>query len=834
MSQSQHVAVISCLVILFTFILFSNGLKTVEINNINNMLFQKKSLKTLKSLNNNNSSIIIGDQYPLTTIEINKLTNNMTVVGSFEWFVLASLQQTNYFNASQSYKMAYHVNNYDIITKWSNQLVLNNSIVFDYTVGWISDCWFGNPFLVSGYNGLIGSEWEIMSDVKKNRDTYGIKINDERYRLDLSDFHYHHLFPYKLLIINNTWYNEMVNKKYTTLEIDNVILNYYNTLINDSLQLLNTSDCAYHDYSWLKLMNGFFNLTNQDIEMINKLNNLKQPVKINMNYYNNLMKQYILNYPNIFDNLSQAHIKTKLYNSTCHFCSTTACIGEPLTGYDIMSIINIILGIFFFIILCCACKLNSIRRRLLLPYTSAILIAFFFALSTDVVYNSCACFSRTFRIMSIAFIICIYIITILRFYYFRNLYSMISKKANKNASTSTNNSSTRDTIFSLPIATHKKLLDTKLGIAVSIIVPFIFSLLFLPTLAYFKDSWLYNDSLVIQEVIVGLLVFISAALGIVCVIIDLFVNRQFLKTRGLRYILFFDDPFYVRVDLLSMVFLELLLIIIVVLSAGPILSNVGTEVSYTIIGIINIITAFVGYMVCGGTAVFIEVIKRLLYKFSKDKDKSGSHILEQILEEPAFYKLIREFAEKDFSVENILLYDKLMALKQKNTLSLSDLEEVNTEFVESGSDFEVNFSYDLKFKFYQLLDLARTYHNNNNNNNLSNGILDKRVSGANLFSSKSRLSVKESSSSDLMSVDEMSEASTTSNTSSKVIGNSTLLKEMSKNRKIYYKDLSEILMPGLMLNILDTKKRLELTKEYFTWQHANEMLKEHGISNTKM
>jgi len=161
----------------------------------------------------------------------------------------------------------------------------------------------------------------------------------------------------------------------------------------------------------------------------------------------------------------------------------------------------------------------------------------------------------------------------------------------------------------------------------------------------------------------------------------------------------FDDPFYVRIDLISMFALLILGLLIVVVSVVPAIPANATRSLNTLFSIATT-------LICGGNALILEAIKKIFFNI---KSTPISFTLDNLLlTNKEFYELFAEYCEKEFSKENLLLWEKLRVAsadfkKEESTVSMEFLQELDQEFFSPYSKYEVNVPSSVRKEFQALI-----------------------------------------------------------------------------------------------------------------------------------
>ena len=198
-------------------------------------------------------------------------------------------------------------------------------------------------------------------------------------------------------------------------------------------------------------------------------------------------------------------------------------------------------------------------------------------------------------------------------------------------------------------------------------------------------------------------------------------------------------------------------------------------------GLFRMLMGLCSYMIMGGTTMIIELVKDLRYKNAQTTNKETSEV-EKVLSDPNFFEILKNYAKKELSLENILLYERLEALKQCQHNSLhawSIVDEIEADFMRSYCKYEVNLSSQTRKSFYEWFN--------------------------------KRQPVTPSS----FSLSELP------------------LKETMDTHPSNPSQLHDILLPELLQNILDTFSRLQSTQVYQNWEHTVHIQRSQSIARTR-
>jgi len=107
--------------------------------------------------------------------------------------------------------------------------------------------------------------------------------------------------------------------------------------------------------------------------------------------------------------------------------------------------------------------------------------------------------------------------------------------------------------------------------------------------------------------------------------------------------------------------------------------------------------------ICGGTITCLELLNR----FKSSKSLYNKSELERLFENTSFTDMFREYAEKEISLENFLIYQQLKRISSEGMdkeLSFEDLAHVEREFMKMGSLYELNLPSSTRKQFYELFE----------------------------------------------------------------------------------------------------------------------------------
>ncbi|KAL9651433.1 hypothetical protein ABK040_001381 [Willaertia magna] len=424
----------------------------------------------------------------------------------------------------------------------------------------------------------------------------------------------------------------------------------------------------------------FVNLKQLKVLRLRDCNNL---LDINFELFN-LRKLYIQYCPNITLNLLQN------LNHTYHTSVTNQILYNDVTTF-----ITIFFVFIYYLTLIPMVNKPSIKIRLSLPYLAPLFVFIANILLIIPIINRCLMIMMVVQVILVALIVGIYGLTLFRVVYLRNIYKIIES-------------------FSGNQIKFIKILTSKgSGIVITILFSLLYALFWFTIAMIITFTLKYrNEGSTGINSLFTLCVLVNVVLGTVCMIIEIILNVKTIRKEGLRNFLIFDDPFYQRFDLITLV------IIFGVTLPMPII-EVRNHYSIAILRTVAYISVL---FLSGGTTLIFEYYNLMVNFYNdlfkrndkgedkKDKESQLSE-LEQKLENASFYKLLKKYAEKEFSLENILLYDQLMILKAKhkeNSLIFKEeLNDLSVNYIQSFSKYEVNFPSKIKLEFSNVISENR-------------------------------------------------------------------------------------------------------------------------------
>ncbi|EFC36132.1 predicted protein [Naegleria gruberi] len=175
-------------------------------------------------------------------------------------------------------------------------------------------------------------------------------------------------------------------------------------------------------------------------------------------------------------------------------------------------------------------------------------------------------------------------------------------------------------------------------------------------------------------------------------ILDFILNFKTLRTKGLKYYLLFDDPVFMRLDIITHLFQ--------VFAIAPYIFE--SKVTFRV-------GSFFGFLIItlgsGGNAIAMEWFSIIKNYFRKEEESTG-HGIELKMRDESYFNLIYVYSEKENNLENILCVEFLLSLENRAILE-KDLNYLNDIFIQTYAMYELNISNQVKLDFLFLLDKCR-------------------------------------------------------------------------------------------------------------------------------
>ncbi|EFC41580.1 hypothetical protein NAEGRDRAFT_70688 [Naegleria gruberi] len=481
-----------------------------------------------------------------------------------------------------------------------------------------------------------------------------VQMTDGKF-METSDFVAFPLIPYEVYSFSTI----------KSLTLDSSLFDYEQTSCLDGPDV---SDAQ--NFRWLS---GYSNFSQTDLLIIQGVTGRTQ---ISANY--SIISQQVGKFSSNFTDLSYYSISSLLLPSTCYMCETSGCFGEDFSPVLDYWIIPQFLIVFSYFVLFFGLKLYkkpAMIRRIGLPYCS--LLGFSLMITFTGLSRTCVGFWYSVSLLVMIWWFFIYITTIAQFYFLRNLYSLIVR-------------------FPKREKLLKMMASKKGGFLMTVVMTFFLSIIVncVSTFFFINEDKSLAD--IYRPVVILVLLILLWIIGLVSVIYDVITQRKSIIRDGLRKFFFYDDPFYLRVDLLT-----LILPVIIAITSG--LENLLVDSSNTYIvqilaGIFNTLACFSFTLLSGGNVLIIEI-----YKMIANRNVKKNESLEIELENSEILKIFKEYCQKEFSSENYELYIILKSLKESNVVRLTDMKDIESQFIQPYSKFEVNIPSVCKKEFYALM-----------------------------------------------------------------------------------------------------------------------------------
>ncbi|EFC42570.1 predicted protein [Naegleria gruberi] len=461
----------------------------------------------------------------------------------------------------------------------------------------------------------------------------------------------------------------------------NIVANYESSVEYD-LRILSGENGTFFHSSELKFLNQF----NKEVLQL-----------VPQNVSNSWMKQ-IIQFYNINDNDITSN-NTLIYQSflipECAVCKADFCEDFNFYEVDYWIIPMTLLVIIHYIVLFTskAFMTPALKIRLLVPYMP--IFALYFEVQSILVFGR-SCAAARFIVVGylITWYLLTYSFTIFRVYYLRNLYHFISSSGK-----SLEDSKQR-------IRFQRKIVNPWVGALITCGAALLFALIlgspFLLIISYVDD--IFRNRVLIINALIGFYFGLGCLIGGIAIIIDLIINRQKLKEKGLRHILFFDDPFLIR---LEVILLSLVIIFIILITIFTGAGNGHVERAFR----------FVIYVIVILNSGLLTSFKHIITQFSNRKSHNEASKLEVYLRNDAFKILMREYCVKEMSVENYNCYIFLEQIRERKdqTIDLETIKEFERNFISVNSIYELNIPSQVRKSFHQLLKQVEDLGKNNNN-----------------------------------------------------------------------------------------------------------------------
>ncbi|EFC42436.1 predicted protein [Naegleria gruberi] len=579
---------------------------------------------------------------------------------------------------------------------FNNVRVDANSLLFSMN---LQMCRLTNVY--EDYDVMITTMSQFVNNIRYYREGSGKKKSASEY-INTSDFYIVPLVPFSVVVNSDS---------IQSISVHSVSSNPISG--SDQLEKLKNSGQALYvinnekecfsnqlyfgdqsDKNSLLMLTRMGQLTSRDQSYLNTKFG-SSIISYNTSLYNSLMDTLQKDYKNIRNGWTMNETISSLLTSSCHPCSTTYCITFNDNDYWIIPHFVICILYFSYLFLSRYFKRPAISRRLLvpiIPFLECVISEIAFMNFWDPICN------RIFWYICM-FVNCfsalLYVFTFVRFYYLKNLHFFMTRVQKES---------------------HIKLLkylgSASFGLWVTPLASFIITLLLtahgLPMFAIPTYS-VHEESIIFYVVVV-------LCAGAIVLIVDVIVNRKYIKAKGIRSFLLFDDPFYLRIDMIAVVCALVAIIVYIILKLAA-----TDALSPAVIGIPRFVANVFVILFCGGNALIGETWKDIKYRKQNkdlnenDENLNRSVLLQTYLQNADFHELFKHYCEKEFSGENMNLFDELEKLRSNGNkeLKLEIIARIERDFIHPQSRYSVNISAEANNNFYGLL---KTVKNKNSDN----------------------------------------------------------------------------------------------------------------------
>ncbi|EFC37586.1 predicted protein [Naegleria gruberi] len=491
-------------------------------------------------------------------------------------------------------------------------------------------------------------------------------------------------YPFQMLASNLT----IIDRKSCPSDVDiqsDISKHYLN--YEEFMYSLGNYSCEhrpdYYDNQHLRLLSGISNFTENDIILLQNVTGTS--LSFTTQYLNEFSSGSSVHSIHSFNSSVLNQI---LLPSSCHFCSATLCPEYHINNDELWSIgqVGVILIYFFAFFISGSFKSMVFTQRLALPYAPILSFIVMIFFSKNVASYCFVAFHIVSLQLSLWYLL-LFTFTVARLVYMRNMYKIVKNSTN--------------------IKIHKIVASPSFGLIISLVV--------LPSISTFITFYgaamffINNNQLdLFRNIFLMVFLFGGCLLGLISISFDMFYNRRNIKEKGFLKFLFFDDPYLVRLELILLVMLLLIGIWTVIISLLP-SSLVDISGRY-----INFLVSLFTTLACGGNALIAELIKKLIYrkKFNTEKDRLD-HLL---LTNQDLYELFKDYCSKEFSLENILFFEKLKQASSNFTradskLSKELIEEMEKDFFTPYGKYELNIPGNVRKQIIELFQKSKSKGN---------------------------------------------------------------------------------------------------------------------------
>lgn len=260
---------------------------------------------------------------------------------------------------------------------------------------------------------------------------------------------------------------------------------------------------------------------------------------------------------------------------------------------------------------------------------------------------------------------------------------------------------------------HRKITSKTTITAVLVVLSLI---LFVPVIIYHVVIVLAEKDIISVQAVEILYVLLNCLLSILPVIshlvgfivwtIEVILNAKNIRRKGFRWYLFFDDPLLYRVELLIYSVVTVPLLISGSLIAASIFVEFYKEVHclpdncVTFHGLLNWfvkgfhlspVTWALALTSGGGFAAIVEISRSRTTVSNEEVSE-----VEQNLKDDDVFDLLEMYCTREFSIENIQLYKRLLVIKQNQGVSHSSFQDLYKKFIVESGKYQVNVASSIR------------------------------------------------------------------------------------------------------------------------------------------
>ncbi|KAG2387925.1 hypothetical protein C9374_000775 [Naegleria lovaniensis] len=737
---------------------------------------------------------------------------------------------------------------------------------------WYFDCMAGNPFLDTPQQALvkylITTDYELPKVIRRVRESY--LLAHDRW-LELSDFTMLPLFPYELQYQISNQGNDNVSSLHKEEETLGVLLNIQLTNCLQSMTWCaqfdgtnRTSSKCYrsHDYCWLRLMSqepsqygrSMFSLHPQFMKALNdhwvrlnfssktssvlKFNDtiassvFTQFEQLNQQAFRRLwiskfdqqdssLNWYALNTSTELLHSSLTNIKTDIFLPSIIFeCKSSVCLLEPPTADIFFLIPAAIFCVLHFVGLAFFFNRRSIKVRLLFPYWGPLACLTAFIGHTDFVVSACATLGHTILVVVAWSTIAVYCVTLLRYLFLRNIYSILSLTDQPAQAGKRNKEHENKGSFLCLNCVHggflqrlftvervKKLASKRVGIFTSLVLALLVALCMWALIPFFVTFYLTSSANLLRNILLACFVVMGICVALLYIGVDMYLNRDKIRKQGVLHFLLHDDPFYIHVDMILLFIMIVALIFVIVFDI----------IAISLIG--KVLWMLLPFLAAGGMIMIFEIIVLVKSKFFKSVKQAQyeSDLERMIYGDNNLFQHLKSYAEKELSLENILFLQKMMDLSALNRPIMK-----NSHLASSGSSLGVS---------------RESLSSNTTSNSGQSPLVIERGSDV---SNSAALMVTLMPWEEVTTIEEeflrpyskyeLNIPSSTRKGFYEWFNNEKKkFLEDSSHHRVSLDEVKELLMQDVMMNVKDTFLRFQNTPEYAKWESLMELQKSNAV-----